>query len=77
MKGGQCGIKDKTLYLVRHAESTHNVFASENPLGGDPFLWDARISPHGEEQVRGLGLKVNVFIPTPFHFSLFKKWFIL
>jgi len=52
--------RKKHLYLIRHAESTHNTYAQLHPEEGDPYHWDAPITPLGETQVAGLRSKVEV-----------------
>jgi len=43
----------KTVYLIRHAESTHNEFAFSHPKEKvDPCLFDAPLSSKGLEQIK-------------------------
>jgi broad specificity phosphatase PhoE len=51
-------LSSKQLYLIRHGESTHNVFAEQNHSEEDPFFWDAVLSDKGMQQVEALKKKV-------------------
>jgi broad specificity phosphatase PhoE len=58
----------KTIHLIRHAQSTFNAAWAEAP--GDPFLFDARLSPLGLRQVDeardcARRLPCDVVITTP------------
>lgn len=56
------GKRKQHLYLIRHAESLHNVYAEEHPHSPDPHLWDAAISEKGHTQVAGLKERVKVSV---------------
>eukprot|EP01130_Rhizamoeba_saxonica_P009186 TRINITY_DN3739_c0_g2_i1.p1 TRINITY_DN3739_c0_g2~~TRINITY_DN3739_c0_g2_i1.p1 ORF type:complete len:203 (+),score=36.18 TRINITY_DN3739_c0_g2_i1:373-981(+) len=50
------------LYLIRHAESTHNRFRTDYPerLDEDPFFFDAGLSPLGVEQATKLSKTLDI-----------------
>ena len=57
----------KTIYFIRHAESTHNAYANNWPQSSpmpDPFLFDADLSPEGISQSQTL-LSQTESIPPP------------
>ncbi len=59
----------KTVHLIRHGTSTFNVACAEAPWI-DPMLFDARLSPRGEEQAAALrraaaALGVELAVTSP------------
>jgi len=63
--------KDKTLFLIRHAQSMHNAYQIDHPQQKtDPYIFDAGISPEGRRQLIPLkenakSLQVEVVICSP------------
>lgn len=49
----------KTVYLVRHGESTFNAAYAKSGGAGDPMLFDAPLSTMGDAQVRALNAAVK------------------
>lgn len=52
----------KTIYLIRHAQSTHNEFAlnwKETDKWADPMHVDAKLSKLGQSQVEQLREKAK------------------
>lgn len=73
-KGQMDGFSQKELFLIRHAESTHNSYAYKEGHGEDveidPLHWDATLSEKGFEQAAELAkkiqdLQVDVVIVSP------------
>ncbi len=56
-------MPDKTIHLIRHAQSEHNARAltapDEDVLRHDPALRDAPLTPLGEAQARALAAEVE------------------
>jgi len=54
----------KTLYLVKHGESTFNAYYAMHNT--DPMnMWDARLSQTGEDQARNLQSEFSTLGPIP------------
>jgi hypothetical protein len=57
-----CTSKGKTLYLIRHAQSTHNAYAEQHSQAfSDPYLFDAVLSPLGSNLIFVYLLKRCIF----------------